>query len=110
MADRLEWKGEQVKRRMEQSIIGAFNETMVNCVTVAKSDHRGWQNRTGTAEGSIQMRPAKKVGSFILGLWGSFDVNYVIFLEIHHGSFLRRAADLIYPLIVGRINARFMRK
>ena len=57
--------------------------------------------------------PARVFGERVLGRWGSFNVNYFIFLEIgargRPGNFmLRRAADQEYPKLPERIKARFL--
>lgn len=99
--------------RMNRAIPAGINDTTAAAAIFAKSNH-GWKNRTGTAEGSIRMEPAQKVGpSRWRGMFGSFDVMYFIFLELGtrfmRADFtLRRAADAEFPNI-GRNIARHMR-
>ena len=80
------------------------NVTMAKAVMQAKMNHPGWHNRTGTAEGSVRIIDfaETKMGE-TFGRWGSLGVEYVLGLEVNHGSFLRRAADVIYPGLVGAI-------
>ena len=57
------------------------------------------------------MRPAKVVADGIVGLWGSFDVNYAIYVEMGTGRmraqpYLRPAADHQYPMLAERIKRR----
>lgn len=82
---------------------------MSQCVIQAKNNHPGWgpgyvtkyprtYKLTGAAEGSVRPTEfAKEDGKFVIGRWGSLGVNYVIWLEVKHGSFLRNAASICYP-------------
>lgn len=105
------WKGDEVKRKMERATIFAVNETVKDTIVHALNNHPGWQNVTHVAEGSITQKEfAKKKGRWITALWGSVwppgeGTNYVWFLEYKHGSFLRRAASAIYPSLAGRIKS-----
>lgn len=102
---RFTWRGDQVKQVALGNARRAIDETTAACVHGAKSDHR-WQNRTGTLEGSLQMRPATIVGSRVRGRWGSFDVNYAIYLELRWGGryrYLFPQADLHYPRLAARL-------
>ena len=107
-----EWNGPKISQRAIEAAIEGVDQTTSACVNQAKSDH-GWQNRTGTAEGSIQMRPAGQTGrSQVTGRWGSFDVDYFIYLEIgtafmEGDDTLRRAADHEYPNLADRIRAAY---
>lgn len=89
-------------------ILRAIDDTTAAAAISAKSNH-GWRNRTGTAEGSIRMEPARQIGpAHYRGLFGSFDVNYFIFLElgtrfIGADHTLRRAADAEFPKIGARL-------
>lgn len=105
------WNGRQISDRMKQAVAAGIDETTAAAVNQAKSDH-GWGNVTGTAEGSIQMRPAVTEGSSVVGQWGSFDVDYFIFLEIgtafmEGDDTLRRAADAEYPNLHDRIRNNY---
>lgn len=94
---RINWRGRQVADRVKGSAARAIDATTALCVAGAKSEHR-WQNRTGTLEGGIQMRPAVTVGPTVVGRWGVFDVNYAIYLETDPKyRWLRPQADRYYP-------------
>ncbi len=110
---RLDWKGPAIDRAIaDRAIPNAMNDTTATAAIAAKSSHPGWRNRTGIAEGSIRGDPAKKVGAGTwLALFGSFDVNYFIWLEIgargRSGDHtIRRAADKEFPKLADRIRSR----
>ena len=74
------------------------NEVMSDCAIESKRHHPGWQNRSTTAEGSVQILSfARFVGRRVVGVWGSRGVFYAIYLEARHGPWLRAAADKLYP-------------
>lgn len=105
----LKWNGPLVAARVAEASKLAIDEITSLAVKHAKDNHP-WQNRTGTLEGSLQMRPAEHEGLRVVGRWGSFTVEYAIFLEIgtvHMEAmpYLRPAADATYPLLAGRIRA-----
>lgn len=98
-------------RRLEAAAPAALDDTTAAAAIQAKQDH-GWRNRTGTAEGSIRMDPARKTGP---GRWrgrfGSFDVAYFRFLElgtrfIRADHTLRRAADAEFPRLGANLRRR----
>ncbi len=106
----LNWRGEEIKNKLLEAQKRGVDKTMAECVVQAKSNHPGWHNRTGTAEGSVRIQQfAQPSGSGARGLWGSSAVNYVIWLELKHGSFLRRTADIKYPSLAGFIREAFAR-
>jgi hypothetical protein len=114
-AFRLTWKGPNVQRDLDRAIEGAMNDTTAAAAIQAKRNHSGWRNVTGTAEGSIRGQPARKSGRGWSALFGSFDVDYFIWLEIGARGragdrTLRRAADVEFPKLAGRVaaNARRM--
>ncbi|MGH7851155.1 MAG: hypothetical protein ACREOP_12725, partial [Thermodesulfobacteriota bacterium] len=102
-------------------------QTMSAAVIHAKQNHP-WVNRTGTLEGSIRpVVAAHKAGSEFIGLWGSVDVEYALYLELGLGfnlvagaasfgkgkrayPFLRPAAEVEYPKLADRIAKCFDRK
>lgn len=120
-----------LQRVLDAAIPAAIDDTTAAAAIEAKRNH-GWQNRTGTAEGSIRFDPATKVGpGRWRGVFGSFDVMYFIFLELGHfvasargfqyrgghperafarfikgDHTLRRAADVEFPKIGARLRAR----
>lgn len=104
MRVRTVWRGEELKEKFRQAAKVGIDDVMASCTIDAKSDHPGWQNRTGNAEGSIKIvEPARDRGQEVVGEWGSADVDYMIWLELKHGSALRNAADNNYHTLAGRI-------
>ncbi len=102
------WFGDKVKRKARRAAKDAINETMAEAVRHAKRkrNHPGWKNRTGTAEGSIRIIEfAHREGSRTVGLWGSIGVDYMIWLELKHGSALRSAGDATYSNFKDRLRA-----
>ena len=101
---RVNWRGEDVKRRVLAASKLGVDDTMAAAVNEGKQNHPGWSNVTGTAEGSIAIQqPAHEDGRGVVGRWGSMGVLYFIFLEILHGAALRHAADVTYPSLTRRI-------
>lgn len=102
------WRGDAIKAKMNAAARKGIDSTTSECVITAKSDHP-WQNRTGTAEGSIRMEPAEEtMAGKIQGRWGSFDTDYFVFLELGTSFMqpmpsLRPAADEHYPTLPQRI-------
>ena len=77
---------------------------MAFAVEHAKRNHPGWRNRTGTAERSVRIvTPARKVGFYIGGVWGSVGVIYVQWLEQYHGEFLLNAANAARKELAGNV-------
>lgn len=106
---RLNWRGKRIQQQMRAASIAAVNEVMADCVsTVKNGGHPGWQNRTGTAERSVQIQDfAAAQGAMVLGRWGSRGVVYMKWLEILRGAALRTSADMNYPNLPGRIRAHY---
>jgi len=105
---RINWKGKEMEGRVAKASRAGIDVVMALCVPAAKSET---PVITGTAQGSIQMRPASIMGRRIVGIWGSFNVNYFIWLEIGARGragrgMLRRAADRFYPTLAGVIRQR----
>lgn len=103
----LTWHGERIAARMVAASVKGVDDTTAATAIYAKRNHPGWRNRTGTAEGSIRMDPARVEGDRVRGRVGSFAVNYFIFLELIHGSALRNAADVEFPSLARRIRSHF---
>jgi hypothetical protein len=100
----LKWYGDKVYAKIQAAIPDAMNLTMSRCAILAKQNHPGWNNVTGKAEGSIGVyQEPRREGSAWVGLWGSRNVFYMLYLEVLHGSALRRAALIEYPKLAGRI-------
>ena len=95
------WNGDKIITDMAKAAKLGVDQTLAACVVHAKENHK-WDNRTGTLEGSIQMREAIGVGTRIYGRWGSFTVNYAIHQEIMN-PFLTPATDVEYPKLAQRI-------
>lgn len=99
------WRGDEVAEKVIAASVLAVDQTTAATVKHAKENHR-WSNRTGTLEGSLQMRPAEQIGTKIVGHWGSFTVAYAIYLELRpEYAWLRLAADAEYPNLASRIKA-----
>ena len=95
----LKWNGPAFKKKIVKATVKAINRTMADCVITFKGNHPGWNNVSGTAEGSVRITQFAEQRSKkeVYGQWGSVDVNYMTFLETNRGSALRRTADSIYP-------------
>ena len=101
------WNADQIRAQWRNAAIAGVNDTLAAAVVEAKQNH-GWKNRTGTAERSIRAQPATARGSVVTGRWGSFDVNYFLFLELGTSRMaadytLHRAADAHYPELLTHI-------
>lgn len=107
---RMTWHGDEIKARLLAASKRGIDDTMAEATIEAKTHHPGWQNRTGTAEGSVRVvDAAHEDRKGVLGRWGSQGVNYVIWLELKYGSFLRNAASAVYPKLTARIRQHFAR-
>lgn len=92
---KLEWFGDNIKKRILRASAIGINRVMSLCVAEAKETHP-WQNRTGTAERSISIaRAAKAAGDVIYGIWGSLQVGY--FMALEFGTALRKAYPTLRP-------------
>lgn len=104
MASRIVWRGDEVRRAVEEAAKLAIDQTTSASVIDAKDNHPGWNNVSGNADGSIRtIAQAVRKGRLIVGEWGSKGVNYMMPLEVLHGSALRTSADRNYPSLFGRI-------
>lgn len=107
---RINWRGTEVEKKMLAATKKGINRIMSRCVIHAKKNHPGWKNRTGLAEGSVQIiQYAELWGNIVRGRWGSKSVHYVIWLELKHGSFMRSAADAHYKNLWSEIAQEFDR-
>lgn len=105
----LRWRGSEIAAKVEAASKLAIDQTTSDAVNHAKQNHP-WKNVTGTLEGSLQMRQAEVDGMRVVGTWGSFTVQYAIFLELGTSRmpaypYLRPAADATYHLLAARIRA-----
>ncbi len=111
----LDWKGEEVTRKLLDAATFGIDQTMAKAVVLAKGDlYKGHGFVTGVLQGSIQMRPAIIRGQTAVGTWGSFSVDYALPVEVGDGSrpglgYLQQAADAEYPKLAGRIAREFGR-
>lgn len=103
MASRVHWEGDQVLSNVGKATALAIDQTLADCVIDAKTNH-SFVNRSSVLEGSIRSTPAKVSGTKIVGEWGSFSVEYALYVEILEGyAFLRPQTDIHYPGLAGRI-------
>lgn len=103
MASRVDWQGDQVLTNVGKATALAIDQVLADCVIDAKTNH-SFVNRTGVLEGSIRSTPAKIRHTKIVGEWGSFSVEYALYVEILEGyAFLRPQTDVHYPTLAGRI-------
>lgn len=107
----LNWKGDEVFKRVQEACAEGIEITMAECVKEAKQRPR-MPFLTGALQGSIAMRSPKVTKQKVEGKWGSFDVNYAFFQEVGFRGrpgrrFLRDAADQEYPKLAGRIKEAF---
>ena len=104
----LKWNGPRIIAKTVRAAKAGVNETMSQAAIYAKRNHPGWLNRTGKAEGSIMVQElAQQRGSVIVGLWGSRNVLYMLWLELKHGSALRNSAAVNYPKLAANIRKHF---
>ena len=108
---RLFWKGDQIKDRLLNAARQGIDETMAAGVNTAKPLT---PVDTTTLQGSERIEPARIEGDRAIGLWGSFDVGYAIYVETGTRgrpgvNMLRRAADQEYPKLLDRIRERYRR-
>lgn len=107
----INWKGKELIKKKNKIVAFAINETVKDAIVYALDHHPEWQYDTGVAENSITQKVFATPKSLV-ALWGSVWTslnfsNYVWFLEFKHGSFLRKAADVIYPTLSKRIKKGF---
>lgn len=111
MSSHVEWKGDEIVSNMGKATALGIDQVLALCVEDAKENHT-FENQTGLLEGSIQSRPAKAVGLKWVGVWGSFAVEYAIFVEsgtvkLRARPFLRPAAARQYPKLPEQIRKNF---
>lgn len=74
----LNWRGDELKKKMDRVIPWAINSILADCVREAKA--RVPKDMT-VLQGSIQMRTARKSGNNWIGIWGTWNCKYAIFVE-----------------------------
>lgn len=105
MAFKLDWHGKDISDKARRAAIRGVNKTTVKAVNVAKPTT---PYITGTYRRSLQARQAKARGNRVVGVWGSFDVNYALNVEMRH-NVLRNAADIAYRELAKNIKEEFAR-
>lgn len=103
---KIQWFGEELKRRSRNAQVLGVNRVMSECVIHAKNNHE-WKNRTGTLEGSIRIANfGTPHASGVRGAWGSADVRYALPQELGAPKinlparpFLVPAAEEKYPFL-----------
>lgn len=106
---RVDWNGDAVKRRMLEATRRGADVTTSACVRYAKPLT---PVITATLQGSIKIEPATLQSDKVVARWGSFDVNYALYVEVgargRSGTYmLRRAADAEYPRFAQNIRAQY---
>lgn len=105
---RINWNGDEIGARMIRASKKGVDKTTAEAANHAKT-HHPWVNRTGTAEGSIQSRPAILIeGKLVRGEFGSYGVDYFLWLEIGTSKMpampcLRPALDVVGKRLAGNI-------
>ncbi len=103
MASNVHWEGDKALSNVAKAAQLGIDQTLAACVVGAKTDH-AFVNRTGVLEGSIRSKPARVRGTRMVGEWGSFSVEYALYVEVLEGyGFLRPQADVEYPKLAKRI-------
>ena len=94
------WKGALVREQVERAIEKGMNINLARAVQVVKPRT---PVLTGILQGSMRMEPAKKIQpGVIAGYFGSWDVNYAIFVEkgtvrMSGRHMLTRTAAEVFP-------------
>jgi len=99
----LVWHGDRIISEMRRAEVRGIGFVRAAAARHARRNHPGWKKISGRAERSV--KPQGKVhreGNAFVGEWGS-RLFYVLFLELHNGSFLRNAADATYPKLADQI-------
>ena len=91
----VDWRGDELLKRIKKAQIFGINKTMSEAVIHAKSNHT-WRNRTGTLEGSINIVTyGRETETGAEGVWGSQDVRYALIHELS-GVITPKVADKLY--------------
>ena len=121
----LNWKGDELKRKVERASKLAIDATMSAAIIHAKSNHgmgahgqSRFVSHTGELErGTRIVKHARREGSGVVGRWGVIDVIYARRIELgfqgkdsagrvvdaQEYPYLRPAAQAEYPKLGGRI-------
>jgi hypothetical protein len=106
---KLTWMGDELRKHTIRAAKSAIDRTTEASAERARTHHRGWRSRTGTAEGSIGTRPARLLKNTIRGsvTGGEGDAFHLLILEVKNGSALRSAADVEFPQVQDRLREEF---
>ena len=102
MADqgfRLKWNGDEIISKFQKAQVAGIAEVATLAVGDAAADT---PVKTGLAQGSVRAETPKVEDTRVSTVWGSFDVEYYIWLELR-GNMLRNAADAHYPGLAAAI-------
>lgn len=102
---RIEDKTDRLRRKVRDATVDGVDDTLAECAGEVKDNTK---IRTSVLQGSMRFEPAKRQGNKVSGRWGSFDVNYALWVEIGSqgrpgGYMLTRTADAVYPKLAGNI-------
>ena len=75
----LRWYGDALLSKIQKAQAKGIDETTIACVAKAKMEA---PITYGDLRGSIQMRPATLDLRGVVGHWGSFNLNYPIYVEL----------------------------
>jgi len=84
----LKWYGDELKKKTDRVVPWAMMSILTECVREAK---KIVPRKTATLQGSIQMRAPRKIAGQWVGLWGSWNCKYALFVE------LGTAPHMIFP-------------
>ena len=110
---KIDWKGNLTRKQFVRSVIQGMNMNLAKAVQIAKPLT---PVRTGILQGSIRMEPAKEVApNIIVGYFGSFDVNYALYVEkgtvyMSGRYMLQQAADQAFPKLKNDIKNAFKKR
>ncbi len=110
MTVRINWKGDEVKRRVADATVSAVDDLDAAVSEAARHDHPSWQSRTGEAEASIHAVPPQAQGARVKGGVG-FGIARGYFLEFttrgHPGDrTINRAMERLSGGLARRIRDR----
>lgn len=88
----INWKGDAVKNKVDLAVARGMLMTMSDCVWMSK---QLCPRNYGTLQRSIEFRAPVKRGRYIIGVWGSFNVNYALWVEIGTGPHMPPISPLM---------------
>ena len=102
---RIDDKTDRLRRKVRDAAVDGVDDTLAKCVREVKDIT---PVATSILQGSMRFEPAKRQGTKVRGQWGSFDVNYALWVEIGSQGragvyMLSRTADAVYPELAGNI-------